>query len=369
MPDSATNAPDVPLALLEACNVLPHAWGEAPGTGTLKSHPDDFVVEEDLGFEPDGEGEHLFVEVEKRGLGTLEVQRQLATRFHLPLKRVSFSGMKDRQALTRQWFSLQLGVKAAREQSGIVVAQAELQGSGARILQAVPNRRKLQRGSHRQNRFRLRIRDFQGDADAVRERWQHLQQGGAPNYFGPQRFGNGGSTLLQAWQAAARGMLPAARSARSLQLSAARAFLFNRVLAVRVADGSWNHARAGDLMQLAGSASLFAAVREAPHRLEARLASCDVHVSGPLWGAGASAVDADVGRLEADTVGRWPALCALLENAGLTQERRALRMVPGEASLECEGSCMQLAFTLARGSYATSLLRELLQLTTIEPTH
>lgn len=355
-------APADPGALVEACFALPRAWGEAPGQGVLKTAPDDFVVDEVLGFEPDGEGEHLFVEVEKRGLGTLEAQRWLADRFRLPLRNVAFSGMKDRQALTRQWFSLQLGVKAAREQATLAVDTAALQGSGARVLRAAPNRRKLQRGSHRQNRFRLRIRDFAGDAEAVRERWQQLVEHGLPNYFGPQRFGHAGSTLLQAWQAGSSGTVPAARNARSLQLSAARAFLFNRVLAARIEQGTWNRAEAGDLVQLAGSASVFAAERETAQVLAARLAAGDIHPTGPMWGAGESPVTGEVARLEAQIAATWPALAAMLEEAGLRQERRALRMLLTDCSLAFEGRDLLLAFALGRGSYATSVVRELLEL-------
>lgn len=351
--------------LLQACFDLPHAWGKPAAQGVLKANPEDFVVEEKLGFEPDGSGEHLFVEIEKRGLGTLEVQRWLAERFRLPLRNVAFSGMKDKQALTRQWFSLQLGVQACRAQAGLRDEVPLAQHPGARILRAQPNRRKLQRGSHRQNRFRLRIRNVGGDRSAVQVRWEDLLQHGLPNYFGPQRFGYGGSTLLQAWQAATAGSVARGRGARSLQLSAARAFLFNRVLATRVADGSWQAARPGDLMQLAGSASLFAGEREEPSLLAARLSACDVHPTGPMWGRGEPMVSMETAQLESETVAHWHPLCSMLENAGLQQERRALRTLLTEASLAFEGSDLHLTFTLGRGSYATAVVRELLQTDTV----
>lgn len=366
MSDSDTTT----LRLLAACENLPHAWGGPAGTGVLKASADDFVVEEELGFEPDGDGEHLFVEVEKRGLSTLEVQRWLARRFQLPLRAVAFSGMKDSRALTRQWFSLHLGVKAAREQA---MTAAETMPPGdrvARILRAVPNSRKLQRGSHRRNRFRIRIREFSGDSDALRASWTRVLEAGAPNYFGPQRFGISGSSLLQAWQSALTETLPAAREKRSLQLSAARAFLFNCVLARRVADHSWNQALDGDLLQLAGSASHFPVAREDAAVLTQRLAALDVHVSGPMWGTAQAPVTGAVATLEASLVQDWQPLPAFLEAAGLRLERRALRLVPTEGRLEAGEGCLEFTFCLERGCYATVALRELLQLKTpVEPAH
>lgn len=356
--------------LLAACEDLPRAWGGPAGTGVLKASAEDFVVEEELGFEPDGAGEHLFVEVEKRGLSTLEAQRWLARRFRLPLRAVAYSGMKDSRALTRQWFSLHLGVKAAREQA---TSTAEAMPPGervARVLRAVPNSRKLQRGSHRRNRFHIRIRDFHGDSAALQACWARVQEEGAPNYFGPQRFGIGGSSLLQAWQSALAETLPSARESRSLQLSAARAFLFNRVLAHRVAGHSWNQALEGDLLQLAGSASHFPASREDAAVLARRLAALDVHVSGPLWGGSPAPATAAVAALEAALVQDWQPLPAFLETAGLRLERRALRLVPTEGQLEAGDGCLEFAFCLERGCYATVALRELLQLKTpVEPAH
>ncbi|HHX82580.1 MAG TPA: tRNA pseudouridine(13) synthase TruD, partial [Pseudomonadaceae bacterium] len=208
------------------CQRLNHALGVPEVRGRIKVCAEDFEVEEILGFEPDGAGEHLFVYVEKSGLSTPEAQGLLARHFALAPRDVAFSGMKDKQALTRQWFSLHTGSRRATEQAASAEEWSTNSGSGAlRILRAEPNSRKLRRGSHRLNRFRIRVRAVQADREQLLARLAAVVEHGVPNYFGPQRFGYGASTLLQALAAGARPAPEKRRNARSMQLSAARSFL------------------------------------------------------------------------------------------------------------------------------------------------
>jgi tRNA pseudouridine13 synthase len=338
---------------LAACFNVARAWDATGASGLLKSHPDDFRVEENLGFEPDGEGEHLFLLVEKVNLATTDVQLLLAKHFRQPMRNVSFAGMKDKQARTQQWFSVLAG-KAVSEEV------PQLPAAGARVLQVARNSRKLRRGSHRGNSFSLRIRGVKGDKAALVERLSWLQATGVPNYFGLQRFGYSGSTLQQALENFLTNKPGKRGNIRGLQLSAARAFLFNQVLSRRVVGQCWNTALEGDLMALDGSASLFAAAKAEAGELQERLARLDIHPTGPLWGKGKPATDLRAAELELETIATYSLLAEGLVSAGLSQERRSLRLRISAMQHAFELDDLLLGFSLPKGSYATTVLRELL---------
>ncbi len=322
----------------------PRAQGHPPVRAELRREPADFEVEERLGFEPDGEGQHALLQVEKRGLNSDAVAGALARVAGVDGRRVGYSGRKDRHAVTRQWFSVDLAGQAEPDwHAGLP--------EGAVLLHATRHRRKLRRGSHQGNRFRLRLRDVEGDDAALEQRLERVAAEGVPNYFGPQRFGRDGGNLAQAraWFAGER-----RRGPRDLLLSAARSRLFNRVLAARVADGSWQRAHPGEPLMLAGSASFFIP-EEVDATIEARLKQGDVHPSGPLWGRG----DGPLAPGEAEVLADETALRAGLEEAGLRLERRSLRLVPGDFTWWWEDNDLLLAFELPRGAFATAVVREL----------
>lgn len=338
---------------VEACNVLPYAHGAPMLAGQLKLQPEDFEVDEVLGFEPDGRGEHVFILVEKRGLTTADAQLQLSRTLRLHPRDIAYSGMKDRQALTRQWFSLHVPKgEPALEQA----ASAQL-----RILRACRNSRKLRRGSHAANRFRITLRTCSGDRSWLPQRVAQVATLGVPNYFGPQRFGNECSTLLQSADWLEGRTREFKRSRCSLLLSAGRAFLFNRVLAARVDDHSWNTVIEGEVLALAGTGSVFPASRAAAEEIAGRLAAMDLHPSGPLWGNGQLMSTGACAALEQHTVETWSALAKGLAGQGLRQERRALRLQVRDLQQNWDADDLQLEFTLEKGSYATSVLRELIK--------
>ena len=159
----------------------PRAYGEALGTAVLKAIAEDFQVDEVLDIPISGEGEHLWIWVEKRGLNTEEAARRIAKAAGVPLRTVSYAGLKDRQALTRQWFSVQLPGKADPDLS---VAENDT----LKILKTARHKRKLQRGAHSANGFTLRLTQFAGDKPAIEERLQLIAKQGIPNYFGEIRF-------------------------------------------------------------------------------------------------------------------------------------------------------------------------------------
>ncbi len=333
---------------------LAYAFGIPPVKGVVRSRPEDFFVDEVLGFDPDGEGEHVLLQIEKRNTNTQWLADQLARFVGIPKRDVSYAGMKDKHAVTRQWFSL--GMAGAEEPDW-----DKLNSEDLRVLQHARHRRKLRRGTLRGNRFKLVIRDLHGDLGALETRLQHVADQGVPNYFGAQRFGHEGANLQQA-EAMFQGRRIKDRHKRSLYLSAARSFLFNAVLSPRVARGDWNQAISGEVLMLAGTNSYFV-----PETIDAeitqRLTDFDIHPSGCLWGKGSSPAQGKAAELERHLAETHPLLCRGLEQAGLKQERRALRLPVAELrwELDAAANILVLQFFLPAGAYATTVLRELVQ--------
>ncbi len=331
-------------------NSLPRAWGAPPVRARLRQQPEDFEVEEILGFEPSGNGEHAFLWVEKAGVNTEWLARRLAAFAGVPPADVGFAGLKDRHALTRQWFSLQL---AGREDP----AWETLSTPGVRVLSSARHSRKLRRGTLRGNRFRIRLRELAGQVDALPERLASIAGQGVPNYFGEQRFGRERGNLELARALFAGRRLP--RTERGFALSAARAEIFNALLARRVLDGSWRLGLDGEVWMLDGSHSIFG-----PEPLSAelaqRVAAGDVHPTGPLWGRGALRPDGAAERLERAVADQHAALAQGLEAVGLEQERRALRLPVGALQWQLESqNALRLEFQLGAGSFATAVLHEI----------
>ncbi len=345
------------MELSNSWHNLSYAWGGPALRGMIKLAPEDFQVEEQLGFEPDGAGEHLWLFIEKTGITTFEAQRILARHFNMALRDTAFSGMKDRQGVTKQWFSLH--VKKTSQNLIDEFKHPHLQ-----ILRSVANSRKLRRGSHRSNHFRIVVRGLSGDMEQGKQRLRQIDEGGVPNYFGAQRFGNANDNASKAMNWFEGKIKLTDRNERSLLLSAARSFLFNAVLDERVKAGCWNTCVDGDVMALAGSASLFASSRALAAELSTRLAEFDIHPTGPLWGKGTLATSGDAARMEQRMVEKFSDLAAGLEKHGLVQERRPLRLQVKSLQTQFIGTHLQLEFGLDRGTYATSVLRELITMET-----
>lgn len=318
----------------------------------MRACPEDFRVDELRDGEADGEGEHLLLHIRKRNRNTEEVARTLARCAGVRARDVSYCGLKDRVAVTTQWFSVWLPGKADPDWSPILNDDLEL-------LSQARTRRKLQRGGLRGNQFTLVLRDVQGDRAALEKRLSAVLENGVPNYFGEQRFGRDAGNLSAALEMFA-GRRVKDRHRRGLYLSAARSFLFNEVLAARVRDSNWNKALPGEALQLAGSRSFFIAEVIDDDIIE-RLARSDVLPSGPLWGRGSLPSLGVALDLEESVLAGFSAYRAGLEKAGLKQERRALRLPVNDLQwqwLDDENS-LQLTFSLPAGCYATSVLGEL----------
>ncbi|MBI5612511.1 MAG: tRNA pseudouridine(13) synthase TruD [Gammaproteobacteria bacterium] len=317
----------------------------------LRTAAEDFRVEELMPFVPAGAGEHLWLKVQKRGFDTELVAKQLARLAGVARRDVGFAGMKDRQAVTVQWFSLYLPGRVDPDFSGLP--------PGVEIQEAARHTRKLKTGGLGGNRFAIVLRDCLGDRAAVTRRADDIRVRGVPNYFGEQRFGLGGDNVERARAMFAGEAKPRDRKLRGIYLSAARSLLFNEVLARRVADGTWERLLDGEAVMLNGRRSFF--VPEAyDEDFPWRLSAGDIHPSGPLWGRGEPPSRGAVRALELAVAGEHPELARGLAQAGLEQERRALRVIPRDLAVEwLDAATLRIGFSLPPGSYATVLVREL----------
>ena len=325
------------------------ALGPPRASAIIRQSADDFVVDEELGFEPSGEGEHTFLFVEKCNRTTDQVVGQLARLAGVTRRAVSFSGMKDKRARTRQWFSVQ----CARRRE---VDWPESIDDGVSIIKRTRNRRKLRRGAHRANRFTLVLREVDDPDATLQERLETLAQTGAPNYFGEQRFGRDGGNVHIAERVFAGSRV--SRRERSIGLSAARSLLFNEVLSRRIDAGTWNVLQSGDVANLDGRDSVFE-VPTIDAELTERCERLDIHPTGPMWGRGAPGVTDEIAQLENAVARAHSALASGLENT-TDLMRRPLRMRLDALEWHAEADTLTLSFGLRRGSFATALLRELI---------
>ncbi len=329
---------------------LPRAHGAPVLSARIRCEPEDFRVEELPSFDPTGEGEHLLLTVEKRGMNTTHVAKALAAWAGIAEMGIGYAGMKDRHAVTSQRFSVHFPKRVSPDVSLI-------DRDGLRVIEHRWHNRKLSRGALAGNRFVLLLREVEGERGSIEDRLALIREHGAANYFGEQRFGRGGDNVDSARRMFAGERV--GREQRSIYLSAARSEIFNAVLAARIHAGNWNTGAPGEVWMLDGTQSVFG-----PEPMDdataARAASQDIHPTGPMWGTGELRTRDAVRGIEEAATAPFADLRAGLEAAGMKQERRALRVrvralewrwpAPGQ---------LQLGFTLMPGSYATEVLAEL----------
>lgn len=354
---------------------LAYAYGGPVATGKIKAIPEDFFVDELLGFEPSGEGEHVFLHIEKRALTTLAVRDKIAALASCKSMDVGYSGLKDKWAVTRQWFSVylpggdQLDWQRLAEQASSDSSDNSA-GAYIKLLTVCRHSRKLRRGAHKANAFKLVVSSLSA-ADLYEPlalKIKALCEQGVPNYFGEQRFGKSNLPKARALFSANKRM---PREQRSLCLSAARSYLFNRVLGARIAANNWSTYVDGDVLMLDGSRSRFVLDAEADSiadsgaqmaaQIEQRLAQGDIHISGPMCGRGCSGVTAAAEQLEDAAIADEIALVEGLDRQGVDVARRPLRCFPKQFEWQLEDEKCHLSFILPTGSYATVLIRELVE--------
>lgn len=313
----------------------PHAYPETGAQALLKQHNDDFRVDEIPQALPCGDGEHVWLHIEKNGANTAWIAKKLAALAGVKEMDVGYAGLKDRHAITRQWFSIYLPRVQAPDFS-------VLNDSEMTVLSQSRHSKKLRRGDLLGNRFTLLLRQFEGDKAAVEANLQRIKTLGVPNYFGEQRFGHDGGNI-EAGRAMLAGEIRVRNPGKkSIYLSAVRSLLFNEVLAERIRRGLWGNTLSGEVADELGQPT------------------------APLWGRGRLSSTDDVLALETGVAGRFPQLCDGLEHAGLKQERRALSALPEQLRWQWqqgqenpESVDLMLTFSLPAGYYATSVLREI----------
>ena len=340
------------MTVFEEMATLPCAHGGPAGRAQLRAAPEDFLVQEWLGWEADGAGDHLLLRVRKRGANTLWIAKQLARLAKIDPRDVGFAGLKDRDAVAEQSFTVPV-------RSAIGEAWLGIAGEGFEVVAAARHRRKLKRGSLKGNDFTIVLRAFSGDPQLLELRLRAIAAEGVPNYFGPQRFGRDGGNLRTALAWFTEGVAPADRWQRSFALSAARSAIFNAVVAQRVNDGTWNRLLPGEIVNLDGSGSVFVA-GAIDAALDERCRQLDVHPTGPMWSSPASATGG-AAAIEAQVGGHHEALAQGLSRAGLEPERRALRIRVDGLQWTIENDVVHLRLRLFRGAFATAVLHELIE--------
>lgn len=339
-----------------AFNELTWLHGKPQGQGILKANPEDFVVVEDLGFAPDGEGEHLLVRILKTDCNTRFVADELAKFLKIHAREVSFAGQKDKHAVTEQWLCARLPGKEMPDLS-------KFQLEGCQVLEYARHKRKLRLGALKGNQFTLILREI-SDRDDVERRLQAVAAQGVPNYFGAQRFGIGGSNLLGALRWAESGAPLRDRNKRSFWLSAARSGLFNQQVSIRLKKPEFNQVVDGDALQLAGRGSWFVATPEERAQLQERVDNRELMITAALPGSGEWGSQREALAAEQAAVAEETQLQALLVREKVEAARRAMLLYPQQMSWNWwDDVTVELRFWLPAGSFATSVVRELINTT------
>jgi len=334
---------------------LPRAHGEHVGSAIFRQQAEDFQVDEQLGLVPDGEGEHVYLHVRKYHTNTQWLARVLAEFAGVRSRDVSYAGLKDRHAVTTQWFSLNIHKSKEPDWS-------TLDMEGIEVLTSTRHRCKLRPGMAKKNHFRITLREAVYKKDELESRIDVINRQGVPNYFGEQRFGIDEGNLDKA-TALFRGEIKVKdRKKKGLYLSAARSYLFNIVLAERVNQANWCKAIAGDCMMLDGSNSFFH-IDQVDDEIARRLDVRDIHPSGPMWGKGDTLVTGQALKLEDQVLQDEDVYKNGMVQVNMKMERRSLRLFPQELKYESQSDgALTLCFSLSSGQYATTVLQELFQL-------
>ncbi len=343
-----------PSAVGHAGHSAPFLTAAIPGCGGhFKETPEDFEVEEVPAYLPSGDGEHLFIWIEKRGLSTPEAGKRLVNLWGISERDLSWAGLKDKQAVTRQWLCVPSKKVSADE--AMAITDPEI-----KVLEAKQHKNKLKNGHLNGNRFRLRLREVK-DLAAAKASFDEIVKRGLPNLFGPQRFGHSG-------QNAARGKAILVKGGkgsgfeRKLLLSAFQSLLFNRVLSQRLQAGQFSTVLKGDVLKKHETGGEF--ICADPVVDQPRADVFEVSPTGRCTGRRCGYPKAKSPRTRRRC---WRTSRSLpetfLNGKGETEgARRFLRVQLEQPSFEpTEDHGLWLTFTLPSGSYATVLLRELLK--------
>lgn len=328
---------------------LAYLYGQPQQEGFLKTEFTDFIVKEDLGYELANEGEFVAVKVRKTNVNTLFVGEKLAKFVGISAKQMSYAGLKDRHAVSEQWFCLHLPGKPTPD-----FTLFELEG--VEILEITRHNRKIRVGALKGNHFELVIRGIQ-ETQEIEQRLKKIKTIGFPNYFTEQRFGRDGYNLTQAQRWASGEIKVKDRKKRSFYLSAARSDIFNQVVSDRIQKNLISQVVSEDLLQLSGSNSFFQATDEQLGILQQRLTNYDILLTAPL--VGEDSLNENIPCIEKQVVIQYTSLLSLMNKVKMKSARRTMLCKPQHFNWQFINDGLKLTFFLQAGSYATALAREL----------
>jgi len=330
-------------------------------TGNIRTTPEDFQVTELNNCQLSGDGEHLWLYIQKTNNNSIWVAKQLSNICQVPQKQVAFAGQKDRHAITKQWFSVQLAkvTEADKLQSAL--------GKDICILKAGFHRRKIKIGQLDANAFKIVIRDIQGDKKLIEENIKNIIKHGVPNYFGSQRFGHDMGNITKCHNWFAGNYKVKSRNLKSLLISTARSHIFNLILAKRLEQSIWDKSISGDILQLNKSHSWFPAKDANDEEIKQRLKDFDIHVTAAMWGEDELQSQDECAKLESVIAKEFPVYHRGFEKFRLKHDRRSIRICPTNLTHTWQSkSTLQLSFELLPGAYATGIMREILAITDIK---
>lgn len=332
---------------------LNYFYGKPTVHGLYKQQYEDFIVIEELGFDLTGEGEHILVYLEKKDCNTIYVAEQLAKYVGISAKNVSYAGLKDRQAVTQQWFSLHMPGKETPDFSQFDLA-------GCRILQINRHNKKLKIGALKGNRFKIILRNL-SDKQVIEPKLNLIKQYGVPNYFGEQRFGREQNNITQAIKWASGEISVKDRKKRSFYLSAARSAIFNEIVSQRIEQNIQQTVLDGDILQLSKSNSWFVSSSDELPLLQQRLQNGEINITAPMVGDSPLGTASVALEFETNCLKRWSCFEELFKKERMATIRRSILLRPEQLEWRwISENDIEISFYLPAGCYATSVLRELI---------
>ncbi|SHO55377.1 tRNA pseudouridine(13) synthase TruD [Vibrio quintilis] len=337
---------------------LAYLYGQPQAKAKFKEKPEHFIVTEDLGFSPDGHGEHVFVRIRKTGENTRFVANELAKACGVKSKDVSWAGLKDRHAVTEQWLSIYLPKVDKPDFSAFLARYPQVE-----ILEVTRHRKKLRPGELKGNHFQVTLTSV-SDVDDILHRLELIQIHGVPNYFGTQRFGQDGNNVHEARRWGRDNVRTRSQSQRSLYLSAARSWIFNHIVSERIHQELFSQLICGDIALVHGESVLVTPdnLSELNHQLSGDLAG----ISAALAGDNDLPTKDRVLSLEQACLDAEPDLMKLIRGNRMRHDRRNISLKPKQLNWKVKENEVILDFSLDSGCFATSILRELIESISVE---
>lgn len=335
---------------------LLYPYGIAQCSGQIKQQVEDFKVVEQLGFTPSGSGEHLFLFIQKSNLTTHQLIEKIAQETGVPARQIGYSGLKDKQAVTQQWISVQL--------PGCKQIPAITQTEQLQILQTQWNDKKLRIGTHKSNRFDIVIRNITGQCDNLDAVLNQIKSFGFANYFGEQRFGKQQDNVDQALKVLnnRHKNKRLSRTKKSLYLSSLRSELFNQILTKRIQQDIWLQPVDGDAYMLAGSQSVF--TEALTDEILQRYKEFDVHCGVTLFGTGENRLCDEALAIENEVIPSNPDIRDTLLDNKIKRSFRANRAIAKNLKVQYlpDQAEIHVQVELDKGVYLTTLLSHLVNI-------